>query len=100
MGVYSRSGGKLYAHITGESGEWIEPLDTDRLIEVPGPLGNSFVRIEGGKVGFIDSPCDNKLCIDMGFISEQNMWVACLPNRVFVKIDGGGANEDLDASAY
>lgn len=101
LGVYSASGDIPYVEITGESGEWIEALDADRVIEVPGPLGSTFVHIENGRVAITDSPCENKLCIGMGAISMTNQWVACLPNKVFVRIgsrtDEGSA---LDATAY
>ena len=102
LGVYSASGDTLYVEITGKSGEWIEALDADRVIEVPGPLGSSFIHIENGTVAITDSPCENKLCVGMGAISEVNQWVACLPNEVFVRIGSGrtGEGSALDATAY
>lgn len=102
LGVYSASGDTLYVEITGKSGEWIEALDMEKVIEVPGPLGSSFVHIENGAVAITDSPCENKLCVGMGSISEANQWVACLPNEVFVRIGSGrtGEGSALDATAY
>jgi len=101
LGVYSASGDILYVEITGKSGEWIEALDADRVIEVPGPIGSTFVHIENGRVAITDSPCENKLCVGMGSISEANQWVACLPNEVFVRIGSRtGEGSALDATAY
>jgi len=101
LSIYSGSGNILYVHITGESGEWIEPLDSRREVEVPGPLGITHVHIENGSVSVTDSPCGNKLCIAMGSISARNQWIACLPNNVFVRISGRDSGEDLlDAASY
>ncbi|TXT42532.1 MAG: hypothetical protein FD137_2114 [Spirochaetes bacterium] len=101
MRVYSDSGNILYVHINGESGEWIEALDANTEVEVPGPLGPTYVHIEDGGVSISDSPCDNKLCIGMGTIRLKHQWVACLPNNVFVRIAGRTSSEDtIDAATY
>jgi hypothetical protein len=62
------------------------PLSEDRTIEVQGPLGISTVAIENGEVYMADSPCSNKICIDMGRISEKGDSIICLPNRVYITI--------------
>lgn len=100
LNVYSGSGGALYVQITGKSGEWIEPLKTDKEIEVPGPLGTTHVRIQNGQTAITDSPCENKLCIGMGSIARNDQWVACLPNGVFVRIFGQAEGEAPDATAF
>lgn len=98
--VYSDKGGSLYVHITGETGEWIEPLNVDKEIEVPGPLGATYVHIENNAAAITDSPCKNKLCIAMGAISQMNQWIACLPNNVFVRIEGRTEKDAIDAAAF
>ncbi len=98
--VYSGKGGTLYVHITSPEGEWIEPLDKDREIGAGGPLGTTFVHIEGGAAAITDSPCKNKLCISMGAISLADQWIACLPNKVFVRIEGGAKKDAVDAAAF
>lgn len=98
--VYSGKGGTLYAHITSPAGEWIEPLNVDKEIEVGGPLGTTFVHIEGGAAAITDSPCKNKLCIAMGAVSKMDQWIACLPNKVFVRIEGRVQKDTVDAAAF
>ena len=99
--VYSNQSGTLFAHITGPGGEWIEPLDKDKEIDVEGPLGITKVKIAGGAASVIDSPCANKLCISQGAASKPNQWIACLPNKVFVKIEGRTPSKDQpDASTF
>lgn len=100
LSVYSNSGDVSYVYITGEKGEWIEPLGTNKEIDVAGPIGSTHVHIENGSVAITDSPCENKICVGMGAISQKNQWVACLPNSVFVRIAGLADGEALDAAAY
>ena len=61
-------------------------LSEDRTIPVQGPLGISTVVIEHGEVYMADSPCANKVCIDMGKISEKGDSIICLPNRIYITI--------------
>jgi hypothetical protein len=64
------------------------PLDSDQTIRVAGPLGESVVRIEKGKVRMESSPCPEQICQSMGSISRIGSSIACLPNRIFIRIDG------------
>jgi hypothetical protein len=98
--VYGRSDGPLYVHIKGDSGEWIEPISKDAEIQVQGPLGTTYVHIEGNSARIEKSPCKNQLCVEAGKISSINQWVACLPNRVFVKIEGKAGSGGVDAGAF
>ena len=75
-------------HITISDGNWIYPLAEDRVIEVDGPLGTTTVVIDKKGVRITDSPCPQKLCIQKGEIRLPGQWNACLPNRVFLNIEG------------
>jgi hypothetical protein len=70
-------------------GRTLYPLDQDRLIAAKGPLGITTVHIQNHGVHVDDSPCTNKVCIAMGVIRSPGQFLACLPNRVFVRITGG-----------
>jgi len=99
--VFKGGGDQLFVHITADSGERIEALDTDREMKVEGPLGTTFVEIEGAKVRILDSPCKNKLCVGMGEISQNNQWIACMPNKVFIRIGGRSAEAGgVDAGTF
>lgn len=103
--VLNRQSGTRYVQMTGETGEWIAPLNKDAEYQIPGPLGITYMHIHNGTAAIVDSPCKNKLCILAGAISEPNQWVACLPNKVFVRItskgsDGAGDTGGVDAGAY
>jgi hypothetical protein len=99
--VYKGGSEQLYVHITAKSGEWIESLDKDQELKVQGPLGITYVEIENNKVRILDSPCKNKLCVAMGEIDEENQWIACMPNKVFIRIGGRSAEGGgVDAGTF
>ena len=101
--VLDRQSGTRYVEMTGEKGEFIAPLNKDADYAISGPLGMTSVHIHDGKASITESPCNNKLCVLAGAISEPNQWIACLPNKVFVRITSSGNSKDVggvDASAY
>jgi len=100
MAAYSGDSGEPEAVVQGVGGEWIYPLDADREIEVEGPLGVTLIHIGDGVVRFEDSPCPTKSCVAQGGISESGQWLACLPNQVFVRIEGAEGDGGVDAAAY
>jgi hypothetical protein len=88
------------AVVKGEGGEWILPLDRDVEVAVEGPIGRTEVLVESGEVRIESSPCANQTCVRSGAVSKPGQWVACLPNRVFVRIEGGRKEEPVDAAAF
>ena len=101
--VLDHQSGMRYVEMTGEKDEFIAPLDKDADYDISGPLGMTHVHIHDGKASVTESPCNNKLCVLAGAISEPNQWIACLPNKVFVRITSNGNSKDVggvDASAY
>ncbi|HUP92782.1 MAG TPA: NusG domain II-containing protein [Solimonas sp.] len=64
-------------------------LAQDRDVSVQGPRGTSHLRIEAGRVRFLDSPCRNRVCVHSGWLSHAGEVAACLPNRVSVRLLGG-----------
>lgn len=83
--------------ISADSGEWVYPLSSSRTIEVPGKLGVTVVTIDQGQARIIDSPCTNKLCIASPPIKNTGEWSACLPNGVFIRIEGAKKTDEIDA---
>lgn len=64
-------------------------LHHDQRLVVPGALGNSVLEVHGGKLRFVDSPCDNKHCVQEGWIHHGGETLACLPNKVSATLLGG-----------
>ena len=73
-------------------------LGSDVSLDVPGPLGSTRVVIHGGHVHISDSPCPDKLCIEMGSVAQAGETLICAPNRVSVRVVGG--EQTPDAVSY
>ncbi len=88
-----------YLLVQDISGESLYPLSEDREIRVEGPAGLSVIVVEDGSARFESSACRDSLCVHMGSIDQGGEWAACLPNRVFIYIEGGEPDE-TDALSY
>lgn len=74
-------------HITAEGTEYaVIPLDEDRTINVPGPLGTTVVEIRDDRVRVPDSPCPNKVCVSQGWVERPGETIVCLPNRISITV--------------
>lgn len=67
------------------------PLDRRRPVSLSGPLGETKALIENGTVRILQSPCRHKVCIGMGRIGRAGEWLACVPNHLLLRIEGGNA---------
>lgn len=97
--AYGETGVGSEALIQAEDGDYVYSLDVETEFEIDGPLGPSTLRIRDGGIEFLSSPCRDKICIAGGHISHEGQWVACLPNRIFVRIEGGEEAE-IDAQTF
>jgi hypothetical protein len=82
------SGREAVVVIEAPGRSWAYPLQAEVEIDVPGPLGVTHVHVGGGSAWVSDSPCLNKICVATGRVSRPGSWIGCLPNRVFVRIEG------------
>lgn len=64
-------------------------LRLNRVIAVPGPLGESRVEIRAGQVRVAADPSPRQLCVRQGWIPPGGAAV-CLPNRVAVENAAAG----------
>jgi hypothetical protein len=97
--VYATGGGTPAVHVRGPRQEWIFPLDSERTVAVPGPLGDTVVQIRQAQVRVLSSPCPEKICVRSGAIARPGQWIACLPNRVFIDIQAS-PRETVDAYSF
>jgi len=96
--VYGGAGQARYVSIRTDEGVSMYALDRDRTVEARGPLGSTVIEISDGAVHVVSSPCKDKLCILKGELEERGDWTACMPNRVFIRIEGAGKGEVEDVS--
>lgn len=86
-------------NVKSESGLSLYSIDTKHHLEVNGPLGITHVEIADGKVRVVDSPCRDKLCLLKGDLEKNGDWTACMPNKVYVGVQGKNV-EELDGFSY
>lgn len=99
--VYTKAGTASFVRIESQEGNSLYPISDDRIISLSGPLGTTIIEIENGLVHIHSSPCANQTCVAQGSISLSGQWLACMPNRVFVSIEGSVNDKDsVDASTY
>ncbi|MDO5772918.1 MAG: NusG domain II-containing protein [Spirochaetales bacterium] len=79
------------------SEKFVYSLSKDGIYKFKGLLGESSIKVESGKAKFIDSPCENKNCIQSGEINTHGQWAACLPNGIFITIEGKSKESSFDA---
>jgi hypothetical protein len=75
---------------------YLLPLDKNRIISVDGPIGKTYIEIYDHRVRITGSPCQNKLCIQQGWMKSGA--IVCLPNRVIVTIGNSDETKPIDAS--
>lgn len=56
-------------------------------IEINGSIGKTKLQIQNGSINIISSPCKHKICMDSGIISNTGELIACVPNKVILKIE-------------
>jgi hypothetical protein len=101
--LYGRSLSKDegYLLIQDSEGESLYSMAETRDVVIEGPAGKSIIHIEGGRAAFTYGDCQDQLCVHMGDIQGSGEWAACLPNQVFITIEGGPEDEEgVDAGVY
>lgn len=94
----SRSG-RAVIRVTAPEATWLLRPEQDQALDVTGPLGSNRIVVRGGEVFVESAPCANQICVKTGTVSRPGQWIACLPNRVFVAVEGSG-EEQVDARSY
>ena len=68
-------------------------LSTSREISIKGPLGETRIHVEDGRVWVTKAPCPHKICVKMGKISRSGEIIVCVPNRILIEVEGGEERE-------
>jgi hypothetical protein len=71
-------------------------LDQRRQFAVAGPLGKTQLTIDDSGVRVLSSPCPRKICMNMGPARGTADLIACVPNRILVRIE----DADHEEAAY
>lgn len=98
--VYAGSSGPLRVKVQTEGGTYVYSLAEERRVAAEGPIGTTYIEIQDGHAAVVESPCPNKLCIQAGELHEHGHWSACMPNKVFVEVEGGRGEGEVDVTTY
>jgi len=98
--AYSGEDSSLRVVIRGPDKTWVYPLDAEVQVVVPGVIGETTVRIHDGQAAIVSSPCSGQTCVAAGALHKNGQWAACLPNRVFVLVEGAEGGESIDAAVW
>lgn len=79
---------KLKVNVRGElvREQFLNPKQTDKFA-VDTKAGQVWIEIEGGRVRVTDSPCPDKICEKMGWISKKGQQILCVPNQLIISIE-------------
>jgi hypothetical protein len=97
--VYGQPRQDPVAVVTSPEGQWIFPLSSEQVLTPAGLQGGCVVSFEEGSLRVLRSDCPQQICIRMGSISRPGQWIACVPHRVFIKIEGRD-KDPVDANNF
>ena len=90
-----RPGGAAVVLVRAADGrERLFDAGQDGDVEIPGPLGATRLRFQGGAVRIAGAPCPRRLCQRLGRLRGPGRSLVCVPNRVVVRFAGHGADVD------
>jgi hypothetical protein len=84
----TEAGAVVVVSVKGEEyGRYV--LTKNQKIEITGPLGSNYLRIEAGMVWMEEAVCPDHYCIRQGKTAKAGEQIICLPNGIVVEILGG-----------
>ena len=63
-------------------------LHETKEVFLDGPAGGLTLAIANGAVRVSEAGCRDKICVRMAAISRAGEWIACVPNRLIVRVEG------------
>ena len=64
----------------------IIPLYKNKIIKIKGYDGFLILQIKDNKVRVLKSTCLNKICVKTGWINKNGEYIACVPNKILIKL--------------
>ncbi len=81
--------------VDGEIVEAVELNDVSGFREIRLESEPSVkVRIENRKICIVEAECEDKLCINCGWLESDGAMAVCLPAKVVVSVDSTNTNHD------
>lgn len=92
--LYGNKKEACFVLIHSDDGEEIYSLDESRIWQRQDKEGVVTIEIGDGKAAFTQSYCRGGDCVRSGSISENGGFSACLPARVWIKIENAAVESD------
>ena len=73
-------------------------LGEDRTVRLGDGDGYNILQIAGGEAAVAEADCGDHTCVRTGAVSRAGERIVCLPHKLIIHIEGGGA-PGFDASA-
>lgn len=73
-------------------------LDHHEILTIEGDLGTSTIEIAPNRIRMQEAPCPDHTCVKTGWIYHSGQIIACVPNRIIIRIQGD--NPPVDAIVY
>ncbi len=67
-------------------------LDHEEIITLTTDDGKMVIVIEADGVYVKESDCPDKICVNQGKITRGGQVITCLPDKVYIKLEGKGAD--------
>lgn len=78
----------------GERVVYVARLEQPATVDLAGPLGTTRLVIDEAGARITAAPCPLKICMGMGPARRSGDLIACVPNRILVRIEGGRQEDD------
>lgn len=83
--VLIRANGELFRQLN---------LSHDQTVLVPGPLGDTMVRVAARKVRIERDPGPRQYCVRQSWLERDGQVAVCMPNRTSIELRAKGGGFD------
>ncbi|WP_313530557.1 NusG domain II-containing protein [Anaerotignum sp.] len=85
-------------------GECIKSIDLSKVNEeylIPIRLKESsfILAVKPDHICVKESNCPDQICVKQGWVSKSKLPIACLPNRIIIKIEENGVDARFDSTS-
>ncbi len=101
LGAYGAAGDPGQVMVQAGGLDYLYTLSSDGVHSFSGPEGDTLVEILAHRVRVLASPCRDQICVAAGWLDQTGQWTACLPNRIFVRVQAAPDQDNgIDAQVY
>lgn len=86
-------------YFDGEIIDTVNLAEKEEKVITTGVHGETVIRADKGRIYFLSSCCEDKICVESGLLEKNGDFASCLPEKVVVKIKGE-KDSNVDAIVY